>query len=152
MKQQNTTQNRANAQEVNMELQYQNANGSWVDCATGDSHGAYGLIKNDDKNYLDRTDEFLKKSHDFVDNHPNRLALLTGRKRVYETIEDALSHGKSMATGSEWYNQIRQTPAPRVAPVIEYVKCSCGHSIPRGSVMSSSTGTSCPDCYDRMSM
>lgn len=39
----------------------------------------------------------------------------------------------------------------RTAPKIELVKCSCGHSIPRVSVMSASMGTSCPDCYDRMS-
>jgi hypothetical protein len=39
----------------------------------------------------------------------------------------------------------------RTAPKIEMVECSCGHSVPRGSVMSASMGTSCFDCYDRMS-
>lgn len=39
----------------------------------------------------------------------------------------------------------------RTAPKIEMVKCSCGHSVPRGSVMSAGMGTSCTDCYDRMS-
>ncbi len=37
------------------------------------------------------------------------------------------------------------------APEPEQVKCSCGHTVPRGSVMHASLGTSCPDCYDRMS-
>ena len=30
------------------------------------------------------------------------------------------------------------------------VKCDCGHMCPRSLVMSTSRGTSCPDCYDRM--
>jgi len=37
------------------------------------------------------------------------------------------------------------------AVAVEMVKCSCGHSVPRGQVMSASMGSSCPDCYDRMS-
>jgi len=41
--------------------------------------------------------------------------------------------------------------ARKNAPKPELVKCSCGHSVPRGSVMNASMGTSCPDCYDRMS-
>ena len=39
----------------------------------------------------------------------------------------------------------------RVAPKIELVKCSCGHSVPRIAVMSASLGSCCPDCYDRLS-
>lgn len=34
---------------------------------------------------------------------------------------------------------------------IETVRCSCGHTVPRAWVMGASLGTSCPDCYDRMS-
>ena len=30
-------------------------------------------------------------------------------------------------------------------------KCDCGHTVPVGSVMSASMGSSCVDCYDRMS-
>lgn len=33
----------------------------------------------------------------------------------------------------------------------EMVKCSCGHTIPKSCVMCASIGSSCPDCYDRMS-
>lgn len=33
----------------------------------------------------------------------------------------------------------------------ELMKCDCGHSVPKISVMYTSTGSSCPDCYDRMS-
>ena len=31
------------------------------------------------------------------------------------------------------------------------VMCDCGHEVPAGTRMSASLGTSCPDCYDRMS-
>lgn len=34
---------------------------------------------------------------------------------------------------------------------IPLVKCDCGHTIPKTQVMSASMGSSCPDCYDRMS-
>lgn len=37
-------------------------------------------------------------------------------------------------------------------PVVEQmVKCTCGHTIAKSSVMSASLGSSCPSCYDRMS-
>jgi hypothetical protein len=34
---------------------------------------------------------------------------------------------------------------------VTMVRCQCGHSVPSRQVMSASLGTSCPDCYDRMS-
>lgn len=34
---------------------------------------------------------------------------------------------------------------------VKLVDCDCGHSVPRSQVMSASLGTSCFDCYDRMS-
>ena len=40
----------------------------------------------------------------------------------------------------------RLQPAPRS----EMVKCACGHTCSRILVMSTSRGSSCPDCYDRM--
>jgi hypothetical protein len=33
----------------------------------------------------------------------------------------------------------------------EEVLCSCGHLCPKSMVMSASSGTSCPECYDEMS-
>jgi hypothetical protein len=42
----------------------------------------------------------------------------------------------------------RLQPAPKVKRM---VKCACGHTVPASLVMSASLGTSCPDCYDRMS-
>jgi hypothetical protein len=39
----------------------------------------------------------------------------------------------------------------RTAPKIETKKCACGHTVEKSQVMSASMGSSCPDCYDRMS-
>lgn len=75
-------------------------------------------------------------------------------------LEKLLNDGRRAAakTGKQSPNyyydhgmeQIRAVAAPtKPDPVL--VKCSCGHSAPRGLVMSASMGSSCPDCYDRMS-
>ena len=40
-------------------------------------------------------------------------------------------------------------PAPRPAP--QMVRCDCGHLVRAGQRMSASMGSSCPNCYDRMS-
>jgi hypothetical protein len=80
----------------------------------------------------------------------------TMKNRTREEITNALNAGREISfapTANYYYThdmkRIRIQPEPIPAPVM--VKCSCGHSVPRGSVMSASTGTSCPDCYDRMS-
>lgn len=39
----------------------------------------------------------------------------------------------------------------RSAPPVEMVRCDCGHIVPTAQSMSASLGTSCPDCYDKMS-
>lgn len=39
----------------------------------------------------------------------------------------------------------------RVPKPINLVRCACGHSVDPVLVTSASRGTSCPDCYDRMS-
>jgi hypothetical protein len=51
----------------------------------------------------------------------------------------------------------RQKALPKIArpqaaqPTVRMVWCDCGHRIPANLMMSSSRGTCCPDCYDRMS-
>jgi hypothetical protein len=65
----------------------------------------------------------------------------TGREIVFgETANYYYTHDMK---------RIRIQPAPVAAPIMK--KCSCGHTIPASQVMSASTGSSCPDCYDRMS-
>lgn len=34
----------------------------------------------------------------------------------------------------------------------EEVLCACGHKVPKSLVMTTSLGSSCPDCYDKMSI
>lgn len=68
-----------------------------------------------------------------------------------EEIRALLDSGKTLRFGTDWYENIRREPAPVAPLVVEYVKCNCGHSVPRAQVMSASMGTSCPRCYDRMS-
>ena len=109
-------------------LQYQLSNGNWMDCG-------------------DRTDEFLANAERFISNHPNKSVFL-GK---YATIQERLDAEKNVCTGSDWYEEIRYKPAPRPDQQVELVKCSCGHSVPRSLMMNASMGTSCPDCYDRMS-
>ena len=46
------------------------------------------------------------------------------------------------------YGKIGTKRAPK--PVVE-IKCDCGHTVEKSLVMNANFGTSCPDCYDRMS-
>jgi hypothetical protein len=48
---------------------------------------------------------------------------------------------------------VEAAPAPVAiaTPAVKQVKCRCGHTVPQTLVMSASLGSSCPDCYDRMS-
>lgn len=39
----------------------------------------------------------------------------------------------------------------RTVKPVQLVECDCGHSVHPSQVMSASLGSSCPDCYDRMS-
>jgi len=128
-------------------LQYQTSNGTWVDCGTGDTHGHYGLIANTDKNYIDLTDEKINQAEKYINNHPNKTSLL-GK---FPDVRSALSAGKKIGTGTDWYDKIRIKPVPRLQTV-EMKKCDCGHTIPKNLVMSANVGTSCCDCYDRMSL
>lgn len=56
---------------------------------------------------------------------------------------DSPNHYYDHGTG---YIRRKRTPQP-----VELVRCDCGHSVQSVLVMSTSQGTSCPDCYDRMS-
>jgi len=50
--------------------------------------------------------------------------------------------------GIEAERAAQPKPAPRP---VRMVRCDCGHDVPEGERMSASLGTSCFDCYDRMS-
>ncbi len=61
-----------------------------------------------------------------------------GEWDAYQAIRTAFKHTQAV-------------PVVAAAVEIPMIKCSCGHSVPQGLVMSASMGNSCPDCYDRMS-
>lgn len=112
------------------EYEYQLSNGMWT-------------------NIGDRLDQFVDmalKTEVWLAPRLNRQPMTTR-----EEILSAMDAGKKIKIGSDWYDFIRAKPTP-VKPVqVEMVKCSCGHTVPRSSVMNASMGTSCPECYDRMS-
>jgi hypothetical protein len=122
-----------------MQLQYQLSNGSWTDCKG-------------------RADEFLAGA--IAENArlnavaPDRFPLL-GR----DEIMAQLLSGAEVGFGTNWHSVIRSGSAyaAKMAAIVaarkpaELVACSCGHTVPRASVMSASLGSSCPDCYDSMS-
>jgi len=129
-----------------MRMQYQLSNGAWVDCG-------------------DRTEQFLARCEKYNGIKPDGeiVAACVPSVRSPLTRDEvlaALSAGKSLRNdAADWYSNCRdletveyiRTERQAKQPPIEMVKCSCGHTVPRGSVMSASLGTSCPDCYDRMS-
>ncbi len=109
-----------------MKLQYQLSNGSWVDCC-------------------ERTEEFLIYCEEF--GKMDRTGVLA-----------ALAAGKKVRNDrSDWYSVCRDGEAfdtheaARSADPVVTKKCSCGHTVPQELVMSASMGSSCSDCYDRMS-
>ena len=74
--------------------------------------------------------------------------------KTRQEVLDLLSTGAIVHFAGEWYTQIRdgdaqKNPAPRVAAVM--IRCSCGHMVAKNMVMMASLGSSCPDCYDRLS-
>ena len=72
---------------------------------------------------------------------------------THAEVEALLSTGQDLSYGDDWYEVLRakRLPQQRACPPIALVVCDCGHSAPPVSVMHASLGTSCPDCYDRLS-
>ena len=89
----------------------------------------------------ERTDEFIGRA--------------AARRHVTpDDIRQMLEAGNEINyTGEAWYTMIRYAPITQSAPVVKEVviKCGCGHSMVSHLVMNTSRGTSCPNCFDRMS-
>lgn len=70
-----------------------------------------------------------------------------------DKVLDLLISGNKVRNSlTDWYSNCRIKPEPKPEFIANEVFCSCGHSVPGNQVMSSSMGTSCPDCYDIMSV
>ena len=113
-----------------MKLQYQLSNGNWSNC-----------------------DQWSKSADQFISdcekiNHMTR-----------DEVIDGLLAGRELRIGTNWYSNIRSGAAHEARQAVQQtavrpikmVKCSCGHTVPAESVMAASLGSSCPDCYDKMS-
>lgn len=91
----------------------------------------------------------------FVTKAVERDAIFAmNENRPQMTADDVLSAitaGKELPYGTDWYAFIRDADAVQPKKVVEVklIKCDCGHST--AHPMRASLGTSCPDCYDRMS-
>ena len=72
--------------------------------------------------------EFYPGVTDYTPERQERLEQLRRRLKVVEAT--------------------KAKPKPRPVKMVE---CDCGCTVPASVVMSTSTGTSCPECYDRMS-
>lgn len=83
------------------------------------------------------------------------LAPRLGRapRTTREEVFAALAQGEEVHFDSDWYAVLRdadaERPQPRPAP--RMVACECGHTVRAELVMTSSSGTCCPDCYDERS-
>ncbi len=128
-----------------MRIQYQLSNGAWMNCG-------------------ERTEKFLTLCETFngVDADGKIVpAFRAVRLLSRDEVIAALATGRELRNdAADWYSKCRdgetveRIMAARraAAPPVKMVKCSCGHTVPSGSVMSASMGSSCPDCYDKMSM
>jgi hypothetical protein len=129
-------------------LQYQLSNGSWTDCAA--------------EGFTDRTEQYLAlcQAANGRDETGKIVPVRPGVDRglTREEVLTALERGAELniaqagATEYYWYDNCRFAPEPRPAPKPNLVRCDCGHEVLADSVMNSSRGTSCLDCYDRMSL
>ena len=67
-------------------------------------------------------------------------------------VSAALQAGSEVRYSPEdWYPYIRAAREPQPRPLMTVVRCSCGHDAPPTQIMSTSRGSSCPGCYDKMS-
>lgn len=68
-----------------------------------------------------------------------------------EECRNSLDAGQTLRYDDDWYANLRNKPTRRPRPAVKMVRASCGHTVPEADVMSTSRGTSCSRCYDRMS-
>lgn len=138
----------------NLNLQYQLSNGNWVSCNKPATKWEPAT---------DRTEEFLTMCEKFNGMLDGKIVPIfrATRPLTRDEVLAELTAGRELRNDKDdWYSNCRSGSAYEAklaarraaAPPVKMVKCSCGHTVPSGSVMSASMGSSCPDCYDRLSM
>jgi hypothetical protein len=87
-------------------------------------------------------------------NEAIEKAAVFNSKTISEIISD-IENGvivKWCKSSNYYYDHSYGTISKKPEQItVEMIKCSCGHTIPATQVMNASMGTSCADCYDRMS-
>ncbi len=118
----------------------------------GEKTYSYGSVKEDFDSIrttipVDNVDEAI----DFMTNTFGKpIPSAPGFSWQYE---DAMTHDSRERLKNLVDKEVKEVKAVKeeVVEVVEKVLCSCGHEVPAIMVMGSSSGTSCPECYDRMS-
>jgi hypothetical protein len=114
-----------------LRIESQTSNGRWAACVAETAETLIGLaVETNKKSSLTREGVIAK--------------LMAGDHVRFDT--DWHSVIRSGAAHEEEMKRLRAEQPP-----VKMVRCSCGHTVPSSSVMSASLGSSCPDCYDRMS-
>ena len=131
---------------IALQIEYQLSNGNWI-------------VGNNPEKLLQDCEKY--NTIDDGDGKVNGIIGDNSRNLTRREVIDALAEGAKLRTdpGGDWYCNCRsgefytalaKKREDRIKNA-EMVKCACGCTVRRGSVMSTSTGTSCPDCYDNMS-
>ena len=86
----------------------------------------------------------------FIDMVLNRTTMTTA-----DEVMAVLESGKELKWDNDWYACIRMKPEAKAPKAKDYptgrmVDCGCFVYM-KNDVMTTSTGNSCPNCYDRMS-
>jgi hypothetical protein len=120
------------------------SNGRWADA--GD-RSEYFLGKCEIFNGVDSAGEIVP-AHRAV-RHLTPTEVVTALEEGYELRNDKNDWYSICRDGDVYERKTAELHA--TTPPVKMIKCACGHTIPSGSVMSASLGSSCPDCYDKMS-
>ena len=122
-----------------------------------------GRVENEVRAMKIRLQNACSYDGSFSDSNDRSESFLTMceafQKMTRDEIMAKLAAGEVLKYDCDWYAKIRcgniadakraATMAARPVPVM--VRCDCGCTVEKSLVMNASTGTACPDCYDRMS-
>lgn len=105
-----------------------------------------GFVGSMGKTYTTATEETLWDAIEKAAERGNRST---------DSVVDALLNGFSVAwcdSPNYYYDHaVGHIRRKKQNVTVALVKCDCGHSVPSAQVMSASRGTSCFDCYEKMS-
>lgn len=129
-----------------MKLQYKLSNGKYVDVTAGSES------------------QFLQAAVAFDQKYPDTYQGKLGLSSIDDAIEQ-LKSGRELRHGSDWYDQIRDGDVYEQKLAVARAKrdndpnysdagwkLDCGHTVYwKSHIMNANTGSSCTDCYDKMS-